>query len=248
MARQEKTLLEWAGTEKRQVALVMTDIIGSTALAKGGDDKWVEMLKVHFHRARLLRDRFKGYEIKLIGDAYMAVFYTSDDALNFAKEFIVDTGVHEIFIRVAIHVGRIVIYDDDIYGIMVNYTARLIHSLDQRRVRINQPSAIAISREARSQIIAAHGEQIGRDFADYEADLKSFGRETACYYKGQDVILPVFARVKEINKAKEKAATPPSSPQLPRTDQSTDVTQTQERLTRPTLSRMIRPRFEKDDK
>jgi class 3 adenylate cyclase len=47
------TLLQWLGRPDGQIALVFTDIVGSTKLAMSkGDDNWVRVLKCHFARAR----------------------------------------------------------------------------------------------------------------------------------------------------------------------------------------------------
>lgn len=83
----KQTLQEWAGAgvSKMTIALVFTDIVGSTELLrKLGDDRWIEMLMEHFYRARAHIDVNYGHEIKLIGDSVMAAFRSADDALNFA--------------------------------------------------------------------------------------------------------------------------------------------------------------------
>ena len=59
----------------------------------------------HFEAARIKLMLYDAVEIKIIGDAYMAVFRTADDALQFALNFRADTGDPQIAIRVGIHVG-----------------------------------------------------------------------------------------------------------------------------------------------
>lgn len=190
------------------------------------------MLKTHFRRARELRERFNGYEIKLIGDAYMVIFHTGREALGFAKEFVLNPGLSDLFIRVAIHVGGITISDGDVYGIMVNYTARLIDALNDprwgRRMRLPGPSGIVVSPPAKSQIIAAHGQSAGDNFKDVVANLRSFGQETVCFYSGLDVMAPLLSRYKQIRE--QAASLPPLPGAAPTTPSSRD--QSRERLSR----------------
>jgi class 3 adenylate cyclase len=124
---EHSSLLDWLGRNDGQIALVFTDIIGSTRLALSeGDDGWVRILKCHFARARDLKAEFQGYEVKLIGDACMMAFKTAWPALQFALNFYRFTGHDEVRIRAAVHIGEVTIVDDDMYGVMINYTSRLL--------------------------------------------------------------------------------------------------------------------------
>lgn len=124
------TLLQWLGRPDGQIALVFTDIVGSTKLAMSkGDDNWVRVLKCHFARARELKATLNGYEVKLIGDACMMAFKTAWPALQFALEFYRFTGHDEVKIRAAVHIGEVTIVDEDMYGVMINYTSRLLKAV-----------------------------------------------------------------------------------------------------------------------
>lgn len=149
---QGETLQAWAGvgSSKTTLALVFTDIVGSTALGnKLGDDKWIELLMRHFRRARNLTERFDCYEIKVIGDSFMVAFRTAFEALQFAMEFYCDTGDPQIRIRAGLHLGQVRIIDNDLYGRMVNYTSRVEHSI--------QGTGIAVSTSAKADIEAELG-------------------------------------------------------------------------------------------
>jgi class 3 adenylate cyclase len=179
-------LSEWTDEERRSLTLLLTDIIDSTKIASHqGDDEWIDNVLIpHFDRARELREKYDGCEIKLIGDAYMCVFKTPDAALRFAEELIANTGKDELFIRIAIHVGRVRIHENDIYGLMANYTARLINTIDKAPINPRlaakmDRSRIAISETARPDIISAFGEKITSCFVPYSADLRGFGTKTA---------------------------------------------------------------------
>lgn len=180
-----QTLREWARKDRLETVLLLTDIVGSTRLAGRGDDELIEMLIEHFERAREIHDDFDCYEIKLIGDAYMAVFATASDAFKFAYELIVDTGHEEIFIRAAIHMGRVGIVENDIYGIMVNKTSRIARSIGEQRPARMPPSCIAISDQAKPSVIANVGRNAEGLFEPHDVDLKSFGRERVWFYRDE---------------------------------------------------------------
>jgi class 3 adenylate cyclase len=130
-ATRGQTMRQWAGAEQLTIVLVFTDIVDSTALcAKLGNSMWIELLIKHFNAARLQCLKCEGYEIKLIGDAYMAAFKTIVDAYTFVKWLYGDTGDPLIEIRAAVHIGEVRIIQGDIFGSMVNYTARVQHSWD----------------------------------------------------------------------------------------------------------------------
>lgn len=120
-----QTLQEWAGAS-RIFALVFTDIVDSTALANEfGDESWIELLRKHFAHARRLMSKYDHHEIKIIGDSFMVIFRTALDALDFALELEKDSGDSRIIVRAGIHVGSARIIEDDLFGIMVNYTKRV---------------------------------------------------------------------------------------------------------------------------
>jgi hypothetical protein len=126
------TLEEWLGSSS-VLAIVFTDIIGSTDLGHQlGDQRWLDLLNIHFTHARRMTSKYDGHEIKVFGDSYMVAFRTAVEAVDFAVAFQGNTGDERIRIKAGLHVGRARIIDDDILGfhddilgIMVNYTPRI---------------------------------------------------------------------------------------------------------------------------
>lgn len=138
-----QSLQEYAGAphNKGTLALVFTDIVGSTELNNHfSDDDWLSILLEHFGRARRLIDDHHGYLIKFIGDSCMVAFRTTVDAYHFSINFFVDTGHEYISIRAGLHFGSVLIVDDDIYGSMVNLTSRIQHSVPSWGIAISDPA------------------------------------------------------------------------------------------------------------
>lgn len=138
-----QSLQEYAGAphNKGTLALVFTDIVGSTELNNHfGDDDWLSILLQHFDRARQLIDEHHGYLIKFIGDSCMVAFRTTVDAFHFSTKFFVDSGHEFITTRAGFHFGSVLIVDDDVYGSMVNLTSRIQHSIDRWGIAISDPA------------------------------------------------------------------------------------------------------------
>jgi len=78
------SLEDWAFRKRLMLALVFTDVVGSTSLRKQlGDETMQGIVQQHFANARYYISQYDGYELKTIGDEVMAVFPTAVDALNY---------------------------------------------------------------------------------------------------------------------------------------------------------------------
>jgi class 3 adenylate cyclase len=215
-------LHRWAGVNRDgagvTLAVVLTDIIDSTTLTRSvGDKEMFDMLFQHFAEARSCCREFDGFEIKLIGDAYMAAFRTADAALRFALAFRQNTGDPRIGIRVGIHVGQVRIREGDIYGLMVNYAARLCH------VNVAGEEGIFMSASVKRDIESEYGTnpQDFRILRVLASDLKGFGgREEIWQIVTPEIRVARAARVraKQEEEARKKAKpagyVPSASPQV----------------------------------
>jgi WD40 repeat protein/class 3 adenylate cyclase len=129
----------WAGGERATIAIVFTDIVGSTKLAvdKGDEEMW-SIREQHFSLLRTYIQNSEGYLIKTIGDSVMAAFRTANQALDFARLALYAPGSDELVTRAGIHVGPVRIGDEDAFGSMVNYSARVVGSIDDSAIRLSQ--------------------------------------------------------------------------------------------------------------
>jgi class 3 adenylate cyclase len=164
------TLENWAGAQHLNLTLVFTDIVDSTAIGiKLGDRAWIKDLFEHFSHARFLTDFYDSFVVKVIGDSLMVAFRTSTDAVEFAVGFAKDTGVDYISIRVGINSGQVEIRDNDIYGLNVNFTSRVQHSLPHE--------GILVSSSVKRDYEKTFGSSSDLRFVPHEIELKSFGKE-----------------------------------------------------------------------
>ncbi len=118
---------QWAGSKKVTLAIVFTDIVDSAALTHSlGNECMDQVRRAHFARARRLIEEHNGYEIKTNGDEFMVAFRTTVNALDFAIEFQIDTGDERVKIRAGVHIGPVIVEEEDVQGVAVNYAARVI--------------------------------------------------------------------------------------------------------------------------
>lgn len=129
---------EWAGGERVTLAIVFTDVVGSTALnEKLRDEAMNDVRRAHFAQSRKLIAKFQGKEIKTIGDSFMAAFKSVDAALEYVTSFQRNTGHPKIKIRAGIHIGPMQVEEGDVFGGTVNFAARVVGTIKGAEIWIS---------------------------------------------------------------------------------------------------------------
>ena len=136
-----RSFQEWAGDEQVTLAIVFTDIVGSTALGEEiRDEAMNEVRRAHFTQSRRLIEKFHGREVKTIGDSFMAAFKSADAALDYAIAFQGDTGHAQVEIRAGIHIGPIDVEAGDVFGGTVNFAARVVGAIKGAEIWLSDPA------------------------------------------------------------------------------------------------------------
>ena len=118
--------------------VLFTDIVGSTDhAARLGDRAWRELLGLHHSLVRKELARFRGREIKTVGDAFIATFDGPARAVRCACGIRARVAEIGIQIRAGLHTGEIEIADHDIGGIGVNIAARVIAAAQSGEVLVS---------------------------------------------------------------------------------------------------------------
>lgn len=112
----------------RVLATVMfTDIVDSTKRASElGDRRWRALLDRHEDAVRQQLLRFRGQEVKNLGDGFMATFDGPARAVRCAAAIAESVRPLGIAVRSGLHAGEIELKQDDIGGIAVNIAARVV--------------------------------------------------------------------------------------------------------------------------
>jgi class 3 adenylate cyclase len=107
--------------------VLFTDIVGSTKRAsKLGDRRWRDLLQRHNAAVRHELDRFRGREIKTVGDGFLATFDGPARGIRCACA-IRDAvgGLLGLSIRAGLHTGECELIGNDVGGIAVHIGARV---------------------------------------------------------------------------------------------------------------------------
>jgi len=121
------------------LAIVFTDVVDSTALGERmRDERMYEVRQAHFAQSRKLTARYKGYEIRTIGDSVMAGFRSVAAALDYARALCADPGPPELRLRAGIHIGPLQIEEGDVFGRTVNFAARVVGAIKRAEIWLSE--------------------------------------------------------------------------------------------------------------
>ncbi len=128
------------------MTILFTDIVNSTAINEQvGDQVWVDLLDEHNRIVRASLDVFHGMEIKTIGDAFLLIFQSSIDAVQFAievqRQFRERNKVskrRQLHLRVGLHIGEPISRDGDVFGAAVNVASRVQSSAEPDEIVISE--------------------------------------------------------------------------------------------------------------
>ena len=111
----------------RVLATIMfTDIVDSTRrAAELGDRQWRALLDRHDDAVRQQFARFRGQEVKNLGDGFMATFEGPARAVRCAASICESVRPLGISIRSGLHTGEVELKRDDVAGIAVHIAARV---------------------------------------------------------------------------------------------------------------------------
>jgi class 3 adenylate cyclase len=106
--------------------VLFTDIVDSTKrAAELGDQRWSTLLDRHDDAVRHQLARFRGQEIKNLGDGFMATFDGPARAVRCAAAISASVRSLGIEVRSGLHTGEIELKHDDVAGIGVHIAARV---------------------------------------------------------------------------------------------------------------------------
>ncbi len=111
----------------RVLATVMfTDIVGSTERAgELGDSRWRELLTAHQAAVRQELTRFRGREVKTLGDGYLVTFDGPARAIRCGHAIAETARSIGLEVRIGLHSGEVEVMDEDVGGIAVHIAARV---------------------------------------------------------------------------------------------------------------------------
>jgi len=140
---------------KKHVTVLFTDIVESTKYwDKFGDVQGRLMVDRHNRILFPLVARFKGRIIKTIGDSIMAAFskpeYAIEAAVAMQQAMAMERQGDDTFkiqIRIGIHTGDAIVEKGDVYGDLVNVTARIESIAKEDEILVSRATAAYVDDE-----------------------------------------------------------------------------------------------------
>ena len=124
----------------RVLATVMfTDIVDSTKRASElGDRRWRDLSEAHDREVRRLLERYRGREVKTLGDGFLATFDGPGRAIRCASDLRDAVRSVGLEVRSGLHTGEVELNGGDISGIAVNIGARVGAEAEAGEVLVSQ--------------------------------------------------------------------------------------------------------------
>jgi class 3 adenylate cyclase len=114
-------------TDRVLATVLFTDICGSTdRAAEVGDRAWHAVLDRHNAIVREQLTRWRGREIKTMGDGFVATFDGPGRAVRCAGAIVEGVRPLDLEIRAGLHTGECELFDSDVGGIAVHIAARVM--------------------------------------------------------------------------------------------------------------------------
>jgi pimeloyl-ACP methyl ester carboxylesterase len=106
--------------------VLFTDIVDSTRRAADlGDRRWRDVLERHNRVVRQSLERFRGDEVKTMGDGFLATFDGPARGIRCARAVVDDLGSLGVDLRAGLHTGECEAMNGDLGGVAVHIGARV---------------------------------------------------------------------------------------------------------------------------
>ncbi len=136
------------GGERVLATVLLTDIVDSTKRAEAlGDRRWRALLDAHNSIFRRELARFRGTEVKTLGDGFLATFDGPGRAIDCSLALIAAIRSLGIEIRAGLHTGEVEVGENDVRGIAVHVAARV--------AALAQPSECLVTRTVKDLVAGA---------------------------------------------------------------------------------------------
>jgi class 3 adenylate cyclase len=152
--------------ERTLATVLWTDLVGSTdRAAQLGDSAWRRLLEDHNTLVRERLDRFRGREVKTLGDGFVATFDGPTRAVRCAEEIVRGLDTLGLGTRCGLHTGECELFNGDISGIAVHIGERVCELAGEHEVLVSSTvkdlvvgSALAFEERGVHQLRGVPGE------------------------------------------------------------------------------------------
>ncbi len=129
-------------------AILFTDIVASTEQsARMGHRKWNAVAHDHDAMVRGTLKRYRGREVKTIGDSFLATFDATTRAVRAAMEIVTQAKSMDLEVRAGVHTGDIEVRPDDVVGLAVSIAKRICD--------LAGPGEVVVSETVKGQLVGS---------------------------------------------------------------------------------------------
>jgi pimeloyl-ACP methyl ester carboxylesterase len=137
--------------------VVFEDIVDSTKRADAqGDRAWRDLLEAHDKAVRQELSRFRGREVKSLGDGFLATFDGPARAIHCASAIRNSLRGFHVPVRIGLHTGEVELAKNDVRGIAVHIASRV--------AQLGGPNDVLVSRTVKDLVAGS-----GIKFEDFGA-------------------------------------------------------------------------------
>jgi class 3 adenylate cyclase/pimeloyl-ACP methyl ester carboxylesterase len=130
---------EKSASRRLLATILFTDIVDSTERAREcGDKPWRELLQAHDATIRREIARFRGSEVKSLGDGFLILFDGPARAIHCAQAIMEAMLPLGIQLRAGLHTGEVERTETDVIGIAVHLAARIMNVAGAGEVLISR--------------------------------------------------------------------------------------------------------------
>jgi class 3 adenylate cyclase len=106
--------------------ILFTDIVSSTERsAKMGHRGWTRLSDDHNAMVRTTLQRYRGSEVKTVGDGFLATFDSATRGVRAAREITATANSMGLAVRAGVHTGEVEVRADDVVGLPVTIAKRV---------------------------------------------------------------------------------------------------------------------------
>src|SRR5262249_23437573 len=139
IAKPESSAASAAESRRLLTTILFTDVVNSTVEARElGDKAWRELLQAHDATIRRELARFRGTEVKSLGDGFLSLFDGPGRAIRCAQAIAEGMPPLGIQVRAGLHTGEVERTDTDVLGIAVHLAARIMGTAGAGEVVISR--------------------------------------------------------------------------------------------------------------
>ncbi len=145
--------------------ILFTDIVSSTEQsARMGHRKWTKLTDDHDAMVRATLERYRGHEVKTIGDGFLATFDATTRAVHAAVEIVSRAKTMGLEVRAGVHNGEVEVRPDDVVGLAVTISKRICDLAGPGEVLVSE--AVKLHLVGSDLAVSEHGTHVLKGVPD----------------------------------------------------------------------------------